>query len=455
MNSRTSGLRPAVLVATALALCVAFAAGFVVAKKQVFPHDLVVALAHSLRPAAEADRAEPAAEPPPREHAGWFERLPEGSAGASDTGPGGEDEAELLRTLDAVGYLNSYGEAGEDSGVTLYLPELAQAGLNLVLSAHEAAAILCDMEGRVLHEWRYPFQRLVPEEQRFGSDFWRRVHLLPDGSLLAVWDRLGMVKLDRDSNLEWSLLGDFHHDLDVTADGTIWVLTREERMLERFSDELTTVEDFITRVSPDGRILGSISLLTAFEDSPYDSFLEKARAGGDIFHTNTLEVFEGDLAHHSPLFAAGKALISLRDLDVIAIVDLESQRIVWASAGMWHGQHEPVVLDNGNMLLFDNMGHRGRSKVIEFQPFTQEVVWSFEGDEQNDFSSKLCGSNQRLPNGNTLITESLRGRAFEVTPEGEIVWRWASPYRVGEDGIAVLMEVIRLPEGTPLDWLER
>ena len=140
---------------------------------------------------------------------------------------------------------------------------------------------------------------------------------------------------------------------------------------------------------------------------------------------------------------------------MIAIVDLESDLVEWASAGMWHGQHEPVLLDNGHFLLFDNMGHHGRSKVIEFDPFTREITWSFKGDEENDFFSKLCGSNQRLPNGNTLITESLRGRAFEVTPGGRIVWRWVSPYRIGENGIAVLMEVIRLPEDQPLDWLAR
>ena len=427
----------------------AFALGFVCAKQQVFPHDLLVGLAR--RTPTQATTAD---EPAAPTHTGWFAELPDADSDGPQA-PEGVDEEEWLRKLDALGYASSYGEAGAESGVTLHDPDLAQPGLNLVLSAHESAATLCDMQGRVVHEWRFPFQQLVPEEQRFGSDFWRRVHLLPDGSLLALWDRLGLIKINRDSELQWSLLGDFHHDLDVTADGTIWTLTREDRMLRRFSDELPTVEDFITRVSPDGELLGSFSLLSAFEDSIYDSFLEQARAGGDIFHTNTLEIFEGQLAHLSPLFGAGKALISLRDLDVIAIVDLETELVEWASSGMWHGQHEPVLLDNGHFLLFDNMGHHGRSKVIEFDPFTQAIAWSFEGNEQNDFFSKLCGSNQRLPNGNTLITESLRGRAFEVTPEGQIVWRWISPYRIGDSGIAVLMEVIRLPEGTPLDWLEQ
>jgi hypothetical protein len=35
---------------------------------------------------------------------------------------------------------------------------------------------------------------------------------------------------------------------------------------------------------------------------------------------------------------------------------------------------------------------------------------------------------QRLPNGNTLITEGMHGRIFQVTPSGEVVWEYLTPY---------------------------
>jgi len=38
------------------------------------------------------------------------------------------------------------------------------------------------------------------------------------------------------------------------------------------------------------------------------------------------------------------------------------------------------------------------------------------------------GYAQRLPNGNTLITESSFGRFFEVTKQGEIVWEYVNPF---------------------------
>jgi hypothetical protein len=67
----------------------------------------------------------------------------------------------------------------------------------------------------------------------------------------------------------------------------------------------------------------------------------------------------------------------------------------------------------------------------------------------------MCGAATRLPNGNTLATESDRGRAIEVTPDGDTVWEYLNPKRAGDRGelVATLFEMIRLPADSPLDWL--
>src|SRR3546814_50497 len=104
--------------------------------------------------------------------------------------------------------------------------------------------------------------------------------------------------------------------------------------------------------------------------------------------------------------------------------------------GSWLGQHDPDILPNGNMLLFDNFGHYGAgglSRVIEFNPVTSEIVWSYAGDEEHFFESRIRSNQERLPNGNTLITESDGGRLIEVTPDHEIVWEFVNPVRGGEN----------------------
>jgi len=109
-----------------------------------------------------------------------------------------------------------------------------------------------------------------------------------------------------------------------------------------------------------------------------------------------------------------------------------------------------------NLLLFDNTGAGEISRVIEIEPFSQEIVWEYRGTEENGFFSATLGDCQRLRNGNTLITESEAGRAFEITPDLEIVWEYYNPERAGEHGdfIATLFEMVRLPPGFGVGWLD-
>ena len=100
--------------------------------------------------------------------------------------------------------------------------------------------------------------------------------------------------------------------------------------------------------------------------------------------------------------------------------------------GPWRAQHDPRFLENGNMLLFDNrgnLGEGGRSRILEFDPQTAGIIWSYYGKPDDKFSSDARGMSQRLPNGNTLITESNPGRIFEVTPDGTTVWEFIVPVR--------------------------
>ena len=67
------------------------------------------------------------------------------------------------------------------------------------------------------------------------------------------------------------------------------------------------------------------------------------------------------------------------------------------------------------------------------------------------------GSNQRLPNGNTVVTESEKGRIVEVTREGRVVWEYVNPRATLLDP-EIRMGILRaerLPLGYPIDWTER
>jgi len=127
-------------------------------------------------------------------------------------------------------------------------------------------------------------------------------------------------------------------------------------------------------------------------------------------------------------FRAGNWLISFRHGSMMFILD-KDKKIVWKCIfddieGNIEGQHSPQMLSNGNILIFDNGRYRGRSRVIEIDPLTLNIVWEYKAD---DFFTKSQGYCQRLGNGNTLITESEKGRAFEITKSGKIVWEYYHP----------------------------
>jgi hypothetical protein len=68
----------------------------------------------------------------------------------------------------------------------------------------------------------------------------------------------------------------------------------------------------------------------------------------------------------------------------------------------------------------------GRYLVPESGPFgPAEPAWVYQAP---GFYSNFISGAERLANGNTLICQGRDGRIFEVTPEGEIVWDYWTPY---------------------------
>jgi len=127
------------------------------------------------------------------------------------------------------------------------------------------------------------------------------------------------------------------------------------------------------------------------------------------------------------------------------------KRLDWI-IGVHHTHMIPKGLPGeGNILTYDNGGRGGygapnpgspnglnnairdSSRVLEFDPTTLRVVWEYSGrtmgyrDEYKIYSAYVSGA-QRLPNGNTLITNGSVGQFMEVTPDLEIVWEYISPY---------------------------
>jgi len=378
------------------------------------------------------------------------------------TGLSPDQKAEIEKLL-SLGYAGGSVPRPRDTGVTRFDPSLADSNPVFFTSGHGPVALLMTREGELLNQWTYAYKDIwatnkeafLEPKKNIGWTCWRRAHLFPNGDILAIYEGHGLVKLDKDSQLLWSYSGKCHHDIHVDEEDRIWVLTREADIVPRLDVKKPVLVDYVTILTPEGEFIRKIPLLEAMENSVYASFLDKAPVAGDIFHTNSLQQLDGTLAHLSPFFKQGNILTSMRELNVIAILDPQAEKIIWALSGMWIKQHEPTLLDNGHILIFDNLGHHGRSKLIEINPFTQKIVWAYEDSPEHSLFSETCGAGLRLVNGNTMIIESDNGRALEVTPEKSIVWEYRNPHFAGDNNefIAAILCLTVLPNDFPLNWV--
>lgn len=359
----------------------------------------------------------------------------------SETGFTEEEEHEL-DGLATLGYLDSGGPAYEDAGVTA-ADTGAYDGYTVCVSSDFSGAFIMDMNGNVLHEWRDD-----------GDKHWDRAYPYPDGRVLGIQTFPGcLLELDSGSNVVWTF-GDHtspgkvslkaHHDLSVRPDGTIYVLMRTGRRILEERQGLF-VEDLLLHIEPGDdsvTVLSRLSIAQAFLDSEYEDLFRQSLSdtNADPTHVNSICILDGMI--DDPAFAAGNILLSVRNLDCLAVLDPDARRIVWVNRGRWEHQHEARVTPNGTILLFDNRPNDRQSRIVEFDPVRDEVVWEYT--EPNLFS-ELEGSEQLLPNGNLLIAESRRGRLFELADRLRIVWEYLNPRTTDEgESVAYIPRALRV-----------
>jgi hypothetical protein len=341
-----------------------------------------------------------------------------------------DEEPVDLEALAALPYTNFVVESEERKkkvGVTLYDEAQAYPGVSLYCNHLEerTGALLIDMGGRVLHQWEAP-----------DSGVWALATLDQNGNVYGViynGDRGRLVKMDWRSTVLYELPGFYHHDVQFFDDGSMVTLRRQTRNIPHRKRSVLILDDYLVFISPDGRIAKSISLFEVVRrQNVVQRILDEAKPNRrsryalDILHTNTSDVLERDV----PGFCRkGNILICMRNLDLILVYDHETDEIVWQhdGNGEWQHPHEPKLLPNGTLLIFDNGDRREWSRLIEMDPITKEIVWEYKGNPSESFYTAARGSIQRLPNGNTLVTESDTGRVFEVTRNGKIVWEWYNP----------------------------
>ena len=295
--------------------------------------------------------------------------------------------------------------------------------------------------------------------------------------------------------------------LDI-SNGTVLALAHYNVRNEKINGKVPLIDDVMYEVDmATGKVIWEWKAAEHLDEMGFDAaalsamrkYKNEPRSEGDgfdWFHQNCASYlgpnkwFEGGDRRFHP----DNIILDSREAGLLAIVDHESGRIVWRAGpyyrdgddkklGWMIGPHHTHMIPRGlpgegNIMVFDNGGgsgygpptdfapdgitvmRRDYSRVVEFNPVTKEIVWEYSPNTSSNpdsgFGHKLYSVNvssaQRLPNGNTLITEGAQGRIVEVTRDYEIVWEYMNPYLWDSD-LPFIRNLVYRAYRVPYDWV--
>ncbi|MGJ3240542.1 MAG: aryl-sulfate sulfotransferase [Anaerolineae bacterium] len=241
--------------------------------------------------------------------------------------------------------------------------------------------------------------------------------LLPEEG--EIWSEK-IVEIDRDSGeiiWEWRLWDHLIQDFDETAANFGVVADYPQRV------DMNYMDDFVSP-QPNRWHINAIDY-----NPDLDQIALSPRTYSEIW------IIDRGISTTDAQGTAGDLMYRWGNPTTVRLEASPEDRIYFQHDVQWIPDGYPGA---GNLLIFDNGGpQRPYSRVLEIAPEVDsdgryvsqsaEVVWEYAADPLQDFYSQFISGAQRQPNGNTLITEGLNGRIFEVNQAGEIVWEYYLP----------------------------
>ncbi len=291
-----------------------------------------------------------------------------------------------------------------------------------------------------------------------------------------------VARQHHDYQREGNPVGYYVPEMECKTDsGNTLILSHQNVVAENITP-YPIYDDVIIEIDWEGNVVWKWECYKHFDELGFSDAAKKAiyehpaglHAGAyDWCHINSMSTIGPNKWYDAgdERFHPDNIIMDGRCINTIFIISKKTGEIVWKlgpdysegkakEIGWIIGQHHAHVIPRGlpgegNILVYDNGGFGGYgapnemsptgtncvkrdyTRILEIDPIKMEIVWqvtpnSFKGLDvpftASGFYSSYVSAAQRLPNGNTLITEGANGRLIEVTADCEVVWEYISPY---------------------------
>ena len=259
-----------------------------------------------------------------------------------------------------------------------------------------------------------------------------------DGGLI-FHDGAPLVKIDKNSQLVWQNQEDFfHHSIEQDHEGNFWVpstvypyqIDKKYVGLERGN----YVDDAITKVSADGKILFQKSVSNIFIENNLEYLLfanVKEKFIYDPLHLNDIQPVLTD----GPHWKRGDVFFSIRYKSMIILYRPSTNKIIWKGVGHTAGQHDVNILDDHRISIFNNNAIKFfRNDIVDGK--NEVVIYDFKTDsyskylhesiEQYDVRTMYEGISQILDTGDLFIEEQNFGRLLYFNKDTSVQWQYVN-----------------------------
>lgn len=366
---------------------------------------------------------------------------------------------------------NLYHETNSTRKIPVYERNKTEGGLSMISSIIEDRILsvsVINMGGELIHRWEIDWFEIWPDPSHIPEDDdvlpksrpGTQVHgvvLLENGDIIFNFDFLGLTRIDVCGNVKWRLGYRTHHSIYKDEYNNLWVpgqIKHTEPLSSLPNYKPNFNEPTVLKVSLEGEILEEISIIELLQENDLQGLLymsnlasKSTEASGDTLHLNDVETFPSYL--DEGVFKSGDIMVSLRNIHGILIFRQSDRKVTHLSIGEFTRQHDPDFIDGNTISVFDNnhvapegYGYQSSIRIKSFLDNNQSYTY-FTGNEEQPFYTRVMGKHEWLPNGNLLITESEKGRVFELDQQGNIVWEFIN---IVADGYAGRVQgAFRLP----------
>jgi hypothetical protein len=277
--------------------------------------------------------------------------------------------------------------------------------------------ILLDPAGNVANVWQTSQEEASWSNDKDSNVYPHGFEIAPDGSIVTAYDGgTSLTKYDYCGNKVWTTEGYFHHSIAFEDSTSLW--TWQNNSLVRIDYET-------------GKILHSFNLSDVMQSNPFiDIFAIIQDYDGNwignswfYWHPNDIEPLPKEYEKYYPQFKAGDLLVSVRQPNLVFVMDPNTLKVKWWRQGLARRPHDPDWNDKGTITIFNNNSHRGYSNIMELHPTTMAYDMVVDGHNYQ-FYSTIRGTHQLEPTGSYLITSSNQGRVFEVGSNGNVTFEF-------------------------------